>query len=121
MTKKSLLITFAATALAAISVSAASAADTPRQTCVRLNQIDQSPAVDDRTVLLEMKNGSFKRVDLMGPCLGITMSGFIHQTHSDDLCSSDTLQVKEAGGGICKISQIVDVNAADAKLLKTKH
>jgi hypothetical protein len=120
MTSKSVLSVCAAVALA-VSASSAWAADGSRQSCVRLNQIDQSPAVDDRTILLEMKAGGYKRVDLMGPCVGLTMSGFVHQTPSDDLCINDTLQVKQAGGSICKISQIVDLNEADAKLLKAKR
>lgn len=90
------------------------------QMCVRLSQIDQSPAVNSRTILLKMKDKTYKRVDLAGPCSGLMMNGFIHQTSTDDLCKTDTLRVNETVGAVCMIDKIVDITPEEAKALQTK-
>lgn len=104
--------------LAASFPSLAQAADDI--SCVRLSQIDQSPAVNDRTILLKMRDRSFKRIDLMGPCSGLVMNGFVHKTSTDDLCKMDTLRVNEPVGSVCLIDKIVDITAEEAKALQAK-
>jgi hypothetical protein len=106
--------------LAAIAFSAgtASAAD---NTCVRLSQIDESPIVDDGTILLKLKNGDFKRIDLRGRCPSLKMSGFAHKTPSDDLCTSTVLTVRSPGRADCMIERIVDIDRTEADTLMKKQ
>src|SRR6478736_2834449 len=88
----------------------AQAADEQRLKCVKLMSVDDSPVINDRTVLIKMKTGQvrFKRMDLAGPCTGIEFQGFAHQTGYDELCTSDTLTPLVTGGGVCKIKDIVN-------------
>ena len=72
------LIALTAVSLGLLSASAASAAGAMGETqrCIRLMQIDESPIIDDRTILVKLrgKNG-FRRMDLSGTCSGISWNG----------------------------------------------
>lgn len=97
------------------------AADNPRNTCIPLRSIDQSPVVNDSTIVLKLKNSEYKRIDLIAPCSGLKLTGgFGHLTHSDDLCTSSTLHVNDHMGVTCGIKQIVDISPDEAKSL-TAH
>lgn len=93
----------------------------PRNTCIPLKFIDQSPIVNDSTIVVKMKNSEYKRIDLIAPCSGLTLTGgFSHLTHSDDLCTSSTLLVNDQMGTACGIRQIVSISSDEAKAL-TAH
>jgi len=92
------------------------------QMCVPLVNIESTPVIDNKTILIKMreKNG-FKRIDLMGPCSGLYMAnGFSHTTSTNDLCTSDPLRVNEPVGATCMIKQIVTISAAEAKGLQSR-
>ena len=89
--------------------------------CFKLSQIDESPVVSDTTILLKMKNGDFHRVDLAGRCPSLKMSGFAHQTPSDDFCTSTVLTVMSPGKSPCTIERIVKIERSEADQLMAKR
>jgi hypothetical protein len=96
----------------------ATAAD---KTCLPLSQIGESPVIDDSTILLKMKNGEFRRVDMRGRCPSLKMSGFAHKTPSDDFCTSTVITVRGPTRGPCMIEQIVPIDRAEADALLAKN
>ena len=113
-----------AASIACIAGLAVAAESTPGKTqmCVRGSQIDQSPAVDRYTIVLKMKNGSYKRVDLVNSCSSLMFGhGFIYETSTDELCTSTTLRINDVAGGSCMIKQIVDISKEEAKHLMSKE
>lgn len=104
-----------------VTSSVFAADNAARTACIPLRSIDQSPVVNDTTIVLKLKNSSYKRIDLIAPCSGLKLTGgFSHLTHSDDLCASSTLFVNDQMGVTCSIRQIVDISADEAKTL-TAH
>ena len=91
------------------------------QRCIRLSRIDQSPTIDSRTILVEMKGGGYKRIDLASSCSGLIYNGFSFSTSFNTLCTSDSLDVIAAGGGVCLIDKIVTIDEAEAEVLKAKR
>ncbi|MSO72378.1 MAG: hypothetical protein EXQ84_02050 [Rhodospirillaceae bacterium] len=112
-----------ATALAAsLAVSATAQAAPDRvgetQMCVPMSKIDETPIIDNKTILLKMRGrGNYKRIDLMGPCSGLTFSGYVHVVHVNQFCTSDPLRVLEPVGAVCMIDKIVNIDEAEAKEL----
>lgn len=102
----------------ALAGGAAVAAD---NTCVKLSQIDESPVIDDSTILLKLKNGEFQRVDTRGNCPSLRMSGFAHKTPSDDFCTSTVLTVRSPARSPCMIERIVPIERAEADALMAKR
>eukprot|EP01012_Entosiphon_sulcatum_P046887 TRINITY_DN63288_c0_g1_i1.p2 TRINITY_DN63288_c0_g1~~TRINITY_DN63288_c0_g1_i1.p2 ORF type:complete len:131 (+),score=28.00 TRINITY_DN63288_c0_g1_i1:21-413(+) len=91
------------------------------QRCIRLQYINQTPVIDDKTILVEMKGGGFKRIDLLNKCSGLKIQGgFSHSTSTNDLCVTDPLRVLEPIGSTCLIDKIVTIDAAEAKELRKK-
>ena len=106
-------------ALAATSVISANARDGVQ--CVRLREIEQSPVVDDRTIVVKLRDkGRYKRLDLSGGCSSIKYDGFVHATSSDELCNTDALITTD--GGVCLIKSMTDITETEATgLLKKKR
>lgn len=105
--------------LVPLALLAAPAAAAERS-CIQLSQIGESPIIDDSTILLKLKNGEFRRVDLRGRCPSLKMSGFAHQTPSDDFCTSTVLTVLSPGKSICTIERIVAIERSEADSLTAK-
>jgi hypothetical protein len=107
----------AATAL--LPMAAHAADDSTKLSCINLMSVDDTPVINDRTILVKLKAGDvkYKRIDLAAPCTGIDFNGFSHNTSYNELCSSDTLTPRVTGGGVCKISKIVDISDTEAKEL----
>lgn len=121
MTTKS-IAALAILATTAISVTPALADghEEKTQQCIRLQSIDQTPVIDNQTILVEMKGGTYKRIDLLNRCSGLKIEGgFSHSTSINSLCIQDSLRVLRSGG-ICMIKQIVDISEEEAKELKAK-
>ena len=120
---KKITALLAAAFFVAGTASVVSAADTTsRQTCIYLKAIDQSPVVDDSTILVKLKNNQYKRIDLVSPCLGLKLAGgFDHLTSSGDLCTTDTLHVRDQSGMTCGIRQIVDISPNEANALTARR
>lgn len=94
--------------------------DEVTQQCIRLQYVDQTPVIDNKTILVEMKGGTYKRIDLRNRCSGLKIEGgFSHETSINQLCVQDTLRVLNSGG-ICMIEKIVDITEEEAKALKAK-
>jgi hypothetical protein len=102
----------------ALAGGAAAAAD---NTCLQLSQIGESPVIDDNTILLKLKNGEFRRVDMRGRCPSLRMSGFAHKTPSDDFCTSTVLTVRSPGKASCTIERIAEIDRAEADALMAKR
>ena len=105
----------------AIHTSASAADDKHGLTCISVDQIDQTPVIDDRTILIQMRaHGHYKRIDLAQPCPDLQFHGFVHSTPENHLCSSDPLRVIGPGGAVCMIDRIVDIPADEAKALLSR-
>jgi len=91
------------------------------QQCIRLQYIDSTPVIDNSTILVKMKGGGFKRIDLVNKCSGLKIQGgFSHSTSINQLCTSDPLRVIEPVGSTCLIDKIVTIDEAEAKVLLAK-
>ncbi len=115
------LIIAAGLALTAASAQAASMVGETQQ-CINLRDIESSPAIDEHTILIKMKSAnSFKRIDLVNTCTGLTFSGFGQTSHDDKLCRSTPLRVLQMGGQTCMIDKIVTIDSAEASALEAKR
>ncbi len=106
--------------LAAISTvtAPALAEDGEEQQCIRLSYIDQTPVIDNKTILVDMKgNGGYKRIDLLNRCSGLKLEGgFSYSTSINQLCKQDRITVLRAGTPYM-IDKIVDISEEDADAL----
>jgi hypothetical protein len=102
----------------AFASALALAADGEEQQCIRLSAIDQTPVIDNKTILVEMKGkGGYKRIDLLNRCSGLKIEGgFGYSTSINRLCKQDRLTVLRAGTP-CMIDKIVDITEEDADAL----
>lgn len=119
---KALMATFAISAglvLAAAAARAEGESIGDTQQCVRLQYIDQTPVVNNKTILVKMKgNGGYKRIDLLNNCTGLKIQGgFSYSTSINQLCKQDALRVIEPIGATCLIDQIVTIDEAEYKAL----
>jgi hypothetical protein len=113
-----------AAGIACVAGLAVAAEVTPGKTqmCIQASRIDQSPAVDRYTIVLRMKNGTYKRIDLANSCTSLMFGhGFIFETSTDELCTSTPLHINDVAGGTCMIKQIVDIDKEEAKHLMSKE
>lgn len=90
------------------------------QQCIRLQNIKQTPVIDNKTILVEMRGKTYKRIDLLNRCSGLKIEGgFSYATSINQLCIQDSLRVLRSGG-ICMIEKIVDITEEEAKALRAK-
>lgn len=90
------------------------------QQCIRLRDIDQTPIIDNKTILVEMRGNKYKRIDLINRCSGLKIEGgFSYSTSINQLCIQDTLRVLRAGS-VCMIDKIVDITPEQADALKDR-
>ncbi len=118
--KTSLLALTAALTLGTASAFADTVGESHR--CVRLSDIQESPVINDKTIVLKMRSkDDFKRVDMRGTCSGMKFSGIGHSTPTDELCTSDAITVLQPVGAACMIEKIVTIDKAEAdQLLSTR-
>ena len=110
-------------AIMTLAGAPALAADGEEQQCIRLSAIDQTPVIDNKTILVEMRgNGGFKRIDLLNRCSGLKIEGgFGYSTSINKLCKQDRLTVLRSGTP-CMIDKIVDITEEDAdELMDRKY
>ena len=86
--------------------------------CVRLRDIQESPVVNEHTVVLRLTGNRYKRVSLTGGCTSLPYSGFAHSTPSDELCNSDPIVTQDGAG--CVIESMQDISPTQAKDLLRK-
>ena len=113
--KMSAMVLFGALSIA---VSPVLAEPGDEQQCIRLASIDETPVIDNQTILVEMKgNGGYKRIDLLNRCSGLKIEGgFAYSTSINQLCKQDRLTVIRAGTP-CMIERIVDITEEEAEEL----
>ncbi|MDG2244302.1 MAG: DUF6491 family protein [Rhodospirillaceae bacterium] len=120
---KAFLLALPITMIAATTtLPAAAETDEEEQTqqCIHLQYVNQTPVIDNKTILVEMKGNKYKRIDLRNRCSGLKLEGgFSHSTSINKLCKQDTLRVLRSGG-FCMIDKIVDITEEEAKALKKK-
>jgi hypothetical protein len=121
-----LIATFAALSCGVVTAAAVKAEGEKvgeTQQCIRLQSIDQTPVIDNKTILVVMKGktGGYKRIDLVNNCSGLKIEGgFSHSTSINQLCTSDPLRVIGPVGSTCMIDKIVTIDEAEAKTLLAK-
>lgn len=106
-----------------IALASAHAADMKphKLECVPIQNIQSSPAIDGKTILLELSGHKYKRIDLANTCAGLVFKGFAFDTSTQDLCVTNTLHVNETAGAHCMIKDIVDITPEEAKALRMKR
>lgn len=113
-------LTFSLAALSSAAPALADGHEEKTQQCIRLQNIKQTPVIDNQTILVEMRGKTYKRIDLLNRCSGLKIEGgFSYATSINQLCIQDSLRVLRSGG-ICMIKQIVDITAEEAKELRAK-
>lgn len=127
--KKILTSLFAAAAFAA-GFSAAATAQTARsdrpgvaQMCIMSNYIEDTPVIDNRTILVRMNPGrGYKRIELETDCNTMDEGkNLAFDTRINRLCVQDTLNAREDSGQACKISKIVTIDADEAQELMSRR
>jgi hypothetical protein len=112
--------TLIAAAAATSALAETEGGEEKTQQCIRLQYVDQTPVIDNKTILVEMKGNTYKRIDLRNRCSGLKIEGgFSHSTSINKLCIQDTLRVLRSGS-FCMIDKIVDITEEEAKALRTK-
>ncbi len=114
-----------AAGIVALSTTAAHAASPVEkggtQMCIDTAQMAESPVIDNKTILVRMRGGGYKRIDLLNNCSQLATNGFAYETSINRLCVQDTLRPLDSGG-VCMIDKIVTIDNAEAKtLLSKKH
>jgi hypothetical protein len=114
-----------AVALPGVAVPAAAAADKvgSTQMCIMSNYIEETPVIDNRTILVRMNPGrGYKRIELATDCNtmadGKTLA---FDTSVNRLCVQDTLNAHEDSGHACTISKIVTIDADEAQELMSRR
>jgi hypothetical protein len=80
----------AAAVLLAAGASAAEPTDLSAPRCIRVTQIRSTSAPDDRTIVFWMKDGTKLSNQLTGPCVGLTVSGFVYAPDTSELvCATE--------------------------------
>lgn len=118
MNAKNFIFTSALLLASLVTLHSGAASAASRQVCIPLMNIDETPIIDDKTILLKQKGPErYRRINLFGSCPGMKFSGYAHSTRTNELCSTDTLVVLEPVGATCTIKDIVDISAAEAEAL----
>ena len=88
-----------------------------KQQCIKLQNIDSTPVIDNKTILVKMKGKTFKRIDILNRCPSLKIQGgFSYSTSINKLCVQDPLRVLYTGS-VCMIEKIVDISEIQAEQL----
>jgi hypothetical protein len=67
--------------------------------CVLLRNVEDTDAVDDYTLLVEMRNGEMYLNELSGRCAGLEFEQrYVHESTASRMCRGDTIRVLDAFG-----------------------
>jgi hypothetical protein len=98
--------------------------------CIIVSNIDQTEAIDDHTIIFEMRGRRVYRNTLPRECPGLERENRIgFETRTSRLCSTDTITVLEDfgfGGGVgglrrgftCRLGEFVPMSPADLEELE---
>jgi hypothetical protein len=107
--------------------------DRTPEDCIIVSNIDQTEAIDNHTIIFEMRGQRVYRNTLPRECPGLERENRIgFETRTSRLCSSDTITVLEDfggfGGGVgigglrrgftCRLGQFVPMSPADVEELE---
>ena len=121
---------FLAPALGAAFLFAANAAQAQAadkvgapQMCIMSNYIEETPVIDNRTILVRMNPGrGYKRIELETDCNTMADGkNLAFDTSVNRLCVQDTLNAHEDSGHACTISKIVTIDADEAQELMSRR
>src|ERR1041385_427570 len=90
------------------SLPALAAAPARANICIRSYQIDHTKAVNDRTLIFYMKNGSAYQSTLVSSCPELTIYGFSYMpTPPDQICGNlQSIRVIRTGS-VCMLGPLV--------------
>ncbi len=120
ISRYTIVLLVAASGSPALAAEGSKVGDT--QMCIDTTAIRQTPVIDSRTILVEMRGGSrgYKRIDLLSSCPGLDrQSGFGFSTSINRLCVPDGVHALESGA-VCMIDKIVTIDEREAKELLAK-
>ena len=107
------------------AVAQAARSDRPgaAQMCIMSNYIEDTPVIDNRTILVRMNPGrGYKRIELETDCNTMDEGrNLAFDTRINRLCVQDTLNAHEDSGQACKISKIVTIDADEAQELMSRR
>lgn len=107
-------VTVAGLGLASLPANAAE-----DQFCIMTQNIRETRAIDDKTILVRMTPGKeWRKISLINTCSGLRTQGFSYSTSVNKLCKSDALRVIEPVGATCMIDKIETITEAQAKELE---
>jgi hypothetical protein len=98
---------------AALPVQAQNGPSGPSSTvCLDPQYIENTQAVNARTLLFKMKNGEVWRNDLARPCpdLMSTAGGFTHLVHVNRICANVQEFEVNATGMVCRLGEFTRVS-----------
>ncbi|MHB1204693.1 MAG: DUF6491 family protein [Rhodospirillaceae bacterium] len=93
------------------------------QMCIMSNYIEDTPVIDNRTILVRMNPGrGYKRIELETDCNTLADGkSLAFDTSVNRLCVQDTLNAQEDSGHACTISKIVTIDADEAQELMSRR
>lgn len=93
------------------------------QMCIMSNYIEETPVIDNRTILVRMNPGrGYKRIELETDCNTMADGrNLAFDTRVNRLCVQDTLNAQEDSGHACTISKIVTIDADEAQELMSRR
>ncbi len=108
------LIGFLTAALAAPAMAADS--------CLDLARMRTTKPVDNRTIVVTLRDGTYRKIALASNCIGLKIQGgFAYETSISQLCPGDIITVLGGGGDRCGIATITPLESAEAKSLLAKR
>lgn len=109
----------AALTVAGMGLASGPASAASDEFCIMTQNIRETRAIDDRTILVRMTPGKeWRKISLLNHCSGLRTQGFSYSTSVNKLCKSDALRVIEPVGATCMIDKIEQITEAQAKELE---
>ena len=103
-------------------VAPARAEDRPVSACLDLQRMSTTRAVDNRTIVVTLRGGGYRKISLANTCIGLKIQdGFAYETSISKLCPGDIITVLGGGGDRCGIAEITPLSTAEAKSLLAKR
>lgn len=104
--------------LAVAIAGPAAAADS----CLDLSRMRTTKPVDNRTIVVTLRDGTYRKIALASTCIGLKIQGgFAYETSISQLCPGDIITVLGGGGDRCGIATITSLDSAEAKTLLAKR
>jgi hypothetical protein len=109
-------------AMSVVQAPSARAEDRPPSACIDLQRMSTTRAVDNRTIVVTLRGGGYRKISLATTCFGLKIQdGFAYETSISKLCPGDIITVLGGGGDRCGIAEITPLNASEAKSLLAKR